>query len=218
MAKQGAPKNAKTYAIATAKAKKIAENEEDVVDTVTLDIPLFIRMLEYAKEDAQTDMDLHDVAEKAIALNKSKEMLSMEDYNQLISSETESIDEALDLSSFGEIVPPKGGGSLAGKYFQIKGKSPYDFILLDIKEESNKPYGVAMISGHGIFRDEIIQSLGFRSTYSNTAGVDVYIADGNYNPKYLNEKEFEVILNKWSGGLGREAQAQRDFYSNRQAD
>jgi hypothetical protein len=61
------------------------ENEEgDVVDTVTLDIPLFIRMLEYAKEDAQTDMDLHDVAEKAIALNKSKEMLSMEDYNTII--------------------------------------------------------------------------------------------------------------------------------------
>lgn len=72
------------YAIATAKAKKLAENEEDVVDTVTLDIPLFIRMLEYAKEDAQTDMDLHDVAEKAIALNKSKEMLSMEDYNTII--------------------------------------------------------------------------------------------------------------------------------------
>ena len=166
MVKDGAPKNPKTYAIATAKAKKIAEdldvghqdnepamlksdvyriakmaamlykqldnydkmpgevdfphwwqakiikaydylqaaygyldgqektaaidsmmneNEEgDVVDTVTLDIPLFIRMLEYAKEDAQTDMDLHDVAEKAIALNKSKEMLSMEDYNTII--------------------------------------------------------------------------------------------------------------------------------------
>jgi hypothetical protein len=60
------------------------ENEEDVVDTVTLDIPLFIRLLEYAKEDAQTDMDLHDVAEKVIALNKSKEMLSMEDYNTII--------------------------------------------------------------------------------------------------------------------------------------
>jgi len=60
------------------------EEEEDVVDTVTLDIPLFIRLLEYAKEDAQTDMDLHDAAEKAIALNKSKEILSMEDYNTII--------------------------------------------------------------------------------------------------------------------------------------
>ena len=71
-------------------------NEEDVVDTVTLDIPLFIRMLEYAKEDAQTDMDLHDVAEKAIALNKSKEMLSMEDYNSLINTDTEVVNEMED--------------------------------------------------------------------------------------------------------------------------
>jgi hypothetical protein len=69
------------------------ENEEDVVDTVTLDISLFIRMLEYAKEDAQTDMDLHDVAEKAIALNKNKEMLSMEDYNTIIGGDNEELNE-----------------------------------------------------------------------------------------------------------------------------
>lgn len=85
MAKQGAPKDAKTYAIATAKAEKLTENEEaDVIDTITMDVPLFIRMLEYSREDASNDMDLHDVAEKAITLNKEKEHLSMEDYNQII--------------------------------------------------------------------------------------------------------------------------------------
>jgi hypothetical protein len=50
-------------------------------------------MLEYAKEDAQTDMDLHDVAEKAIVLNKSKEMLSMEDYNTIIGDNNEELNE-----------------------------------------------------------------------------------------------------------------------------
>ena len=85
MAKQGAPKDAKTYAIATAKAEKLTENEEvDVIDTITMDVPLFIRMLEYSREDASNDMDLHDVAEKAITLNKEKDYLSMEDYNQII--------------------------------------------------------------------------------------------------------------------------------------
>ena len=85
MVKQGASKDAKTYAIATAKAEKLTENEEaDVIDTITMDVPLFIRMLEYSREDAQTDMDLHDVAEKAITLNKGKEYLTMEDYNQII--------------------------------------------------------------------------------------------------------------------------------------
>lgn len=85
MAKQGASKDAKTYAIATAKAEKLTENEEaDVIDTITMDVPLFIRMLEYSREDASNDMDLHDIAEKAITLNKEKEHLSMEDYNQII--------------------------------------------------------------------------------------------------------------------------------------
>jgi len=41
-----------------------AEEETDAVDTITMDVPLFIRMLEYAREDAKTDIDLHDVTEK----------------------------------------------------------------------------------------------------------------------------------------------------------
>jgi hypothetical protein len=64
--------------------KNINEVEEDVIDTVTLDIPLFLRMLEYAREEASADVDLHDVAEKAIALNKQKGILSMEDYEAII--------------------------------------------------------------------------------------------------------------------------------------
>lgn len=55
------------------------------VDRITLDIPLFIRLLEYAKEDAQTDMDLHDVAERAIKIGSvQNQALSMDDYNALI--------------------------------------------------------------------------------------------------------------------------------------
>ena len=61
--------------------KIMTENEEDVIDTITMDVPLFIRMLEYAREDAENDMDLHDVAEKAIAATKQQGMLSMDDYD-----------------------------------------------------------------------------------------------------------------------------------------
>lgn len=65
--------------------KKLNEAEsEDPVDTITMDVPLFIRMLEYSREDAQEDMDLHDVAEKAILLNKEKGILSMKDYNEIV--------------------------------------------------------------------------------------------------------------------------------------
>ena len=53
--------------------------KEDAIDTITMDIPLFLHMLEYSREDASQDMDLHDVTEKAVELNKGKKYLSMED-------------------------------------------------------------------------------------------------------------------------------------------
>ena len=59
------------------------EVEEDAVDTVTLDVPLMIRMLEYAREDAKDDMDLHDVAERMIAMAKDGP-LSMDDYDSIV--------------------------------------------------------------------------------------------------------------------------------------
>ena len=58
--------------------------EKDPVDTITMDVPLFVRMLEYAREDAKEDMDLHDVTEKANLLGKERGILQMEDYNEII--------------------------------------------------------------------------------------------------------------------------------------
>ena len=65
--------------------RKALMGPENPVDTATLDIPLLIRLLEYAKEDAQTDMDLHKVAENIIALSKEGKTLTMSDYNRIVS-------------------------------------------------------------------------------------------------------------------------------------
>lgn len=67
--------------------------EEDVVDAIVMDVPLFIRMLEYAREDASTDMDLHDVAEKAINLTKEEKVLTMKCYEDLVGGEAETEEE-----------------------------------------------------------------------------------------------------------------------------
>lgn len=56
-------------------------NEPDVVK---LDIPLLIRLFEYAREDAKTDMDLHNVAEKLIQLSDHGDTLSMDDYDAIV--------------------------------------------------------------------------------------------------------------------------------------
>ena len=72
-------------------AEQIQSNEKihngpvtDVIDTVTLDIPLLIRLLEYAREDAKTDMDLHDVADNMIKLSKKFDVLDMSCYIKII--------------------------------------------------------------------------------------------------------------------------------------
>ena len=55
-------------------------------DTIRMDVPLLIRMMEFAREDAKTDMDLHDVAEQAIKLCANGDSLGMAQYNELIST------------------------------------------------------------------------------------------------------------------------------------
>jgi len=66
--------------------------EENPVDTITMDVPLFIRMLEFAREDASTDMDLHDVAEKAVKLSSQGEPLSMVHYDEITAKEAPAVD------------------------------------------------------------------------------------------------------------------------------
>ena len=53
-------------------------------DTIIMDVPLFIRLLEYAREEAKTDMDLHNVADKVIKLSLDGSVLTMKNYDQLI--------------------------------------------------------------------------------------------------------------------------------------
>jgi len=60
--------------------------EADATDTVSMDIPLLLRMMEYAREDAKTDLDLHDVAEKMIELSKHHDYLCMDNYNEIVGS------------------------------------------------------------------------------------------------------------------------------------
>ena len=83
------PKSGKTlYQKVT--SEEVEEN--DVVDTVTLDVPLLLRIMEYAREDAQEDMDLHDVAERMITMSKDGP-LSMDDYDAIVSSSEDQIEE-----------------------------------------------------------------------------------------------------------------------------
>jgi hypothetical protein len=63
----------------------LSESQTNPTDSISLDVPLFIRMLEYAREDAKTDMDLHNVTGNALKLSTTGKTLTMTDYNKIVS-------------------------------------------------------------------------------------------------------------------------------------
>jgi ribonuclease PH len=82
---------------------EVSSTQSNPIDNVTLDIPLFIRLMEYAKEDAQSDMDLHKVAENIIEMSQGGTTLTMEDYDAIISIQKGSEDKEMSQDELNEI-------------------------------------------------------------------------------------------------------------------
>jgi hypothetical protein len=74
-------------------------------DKISMDVPLLIRIMEYAREDAQTDMDLHDVAERLIELSNGGNTLSMNNYDDIVGVQTEQQVNELGATP---VAPPQG--------------------------------------------------------------------------------------------------------------
>jgi hypothetical protein len=53
------------------------------MDIVKLDVPLFIRLLELAREDIKQDADIHDLAQRVIELSKTNPA-TMSDYDNIV--------------------------------------------------------------------------------------------------------------------------------------
>lgn len=57
------------------------------IDIVLVDVPLMIRLLEYAREEATSDVDLHKLATRLITKSnkwKSWKPLTMDDYAMIV--------------------------------------------------------------------------------------------------------------------------------------
>ena len=51
---------------------------------ISLDMSLFIRLLEYSREDIEDDVEIHQIAENAERLCDEVDILTMKHYDQLI--------------------------------------------------------------------------------------------------------------------------------------
>lgn len=80
----------------TASGLKVANNSiflEKEEDVVKLNVPLLVRLMEYSREDAKTDADLHFVVERLVELSENGETLTMKNYADVVIEEPEVEDE-----------------------------------------------------------------------------------------------------------------------------
>lgn len=68
-------------------------------DIISMNAPTYLRSLEFAREDAKEDVDLHKVTENAVALSK-EHPIRMKEYDELVKLENGGVDEYADGGQF----------------------------------------------------------------------------------------------------------------------
>ena len=54
-----------------------------MIDVIKLDVPVFLRLLELAREDVKDDRDLHDMTQKIVAISQER-VVTMDDYDEIV--------------------------------------------------------------------------------------------------------------------------------------
>lgn len=62
---------------------KLTKESADSIDIISMDVPFLTRILELAREDIKSDVELHQVLTKMIEL-KNNGPLTMQDYEQIV--------------------------------------------------------------------------------------------------------------------------------------
>lgn len=65
------------------------------MDIIKLDVPLFIRLLELAREEIKDDADIHDLAQAVIERSKAG-VVNMADYDDLVKFMRQQGDDEID--------------------------------------------------------------------------------------------------------------------------
>ena len=108
--------------------------------------------------------------------------------------------------------PPKEGveGYMVSKG---EGRAPQAVIFQYNKDTDE--FTISRMSGYRIDQKDAIKAGMRKAGQSGVAGIDSYMTDGNYTPVAISAEGLKDIVDHVMGGLGREAQAQHDFYRDR---
>ncbi len=114
------------------------QEQNNQIDVITVDVPLFIRLLEFAREDATDDMKLHDVAEKLIKLCQDGDIMTMEQYDEIVGSEnqvdTSNMNAVEDDMQEKQAVSEEMKFNTPDKLKQLLKANKLDYLYKDIEE------------------------------------------------------------------------------------
>jgi hypothetical protein len=67
------------------------------MDTIKINVPAFIRLIELAREEVKNDADLHDMAEIVVKLSQKDGVVTMDHYNTIVKyMKTQGTEDELD--------------------------------------------------------------------------------------------------------------------------
>ena len=148
-------------------------------DTVTLDVPLLIRVMEYAKEDAKTDMELHKAVERMLSIGGA---LTMDDYDSIVSN----LDEDAIAESVKQRLDPKCWTGKHKEGTKIKGGVRVNNCVPNesITEDQD---GGPIVYLHKSFGSNIAQAKEVLEKYHSVDGAPLKVSPpgGKYGPDYV---------------------------------
>jgi len=206
---------------AAIKKAMAVKEETNPMDVVAMDVPLLIRMMEFAREDAKADLDLHNIAEKAIALSGEGRTLTMSDYETIFGGMNENIEE---LDTTGYSMDYKQGyrdgledgkKGKFGKQFAVKeGMNSSDLLkkvekVIDaiaiLHSNTSTNSEIPTTSKEGLLRafDELSDMLETVASNIEREELDENMLDEAYVPdnikKYAKQRGVSSLVNKVAG-------------------
>jgi hypothetical protein len=157
------------------------------MDSITLNVPLFIRLLEHAREDVKEDVELHVMAENCLELQEDgSDILSMDDYEAIVGKSLVKEDAPANAA---------GGGNIAGIGVGAKGepggKSKLGMVRRKQPKQVTEGYTVKKTSDEKEDRDN--------DGYSETQ----------------RTREYDIIHNKSGKKVG--TMSHEDYFGNMRA-
>ena len=176
-----------------AEEEEEGENPEDVI---RLDVPAFLKFMEYAREEAANDEALHDVTEKLVTASADGKVVTMKDYEKMMGEKTEEEEESATPTDIDKSEITKKGN--VEVYESDKSKSLGQFI----SEATGDKYVVVYVKNNGelgvALKDHEMDAYHLLDQVKNAKGVvaNIPVSQADINKTLTHADDAKKVMKK----------------------